>query len=52
MLVLSTNDGPVSDGLAAADVVAVLLVQVELGDRQVALHVGLLVDAELRSCRP
>ena len=44
MLVVSTNDGPVSDGLPPPRIVAVLLVEVERGDRQVALQVGLLVD--------
>ena len=46
-LVLSTKAGPVSTGLAAADEVAVVLVQPERVDGQVALEVGLLVDSEL-----
>ena len=47
MLVASTNDGPVSDRLAAADVVAVGQLQPQRVDGLVALQVGLLVDGEL-----
>jgi hypothetical protein len=46
MLVESTNEGPVSTGLAATDVVAVLQVQVQRRHGHVALHVRLLVDRE------
>ncbi len=47
MLLLVDERRAGQDGLAAADVVAVLLVQVQRGDGQVALHVRLLVDREL-----
>ena len=47
MFVVSTKDGPVSTGQATTDVVAVLHVEVERLDGEVALHVGLLVDREL-----
>ena len=43
------NDGPVSVGLAAADDVAVVQVEPQRVDRQVALQVRLLVDGPLHA---
>ena len=47
MLVLSTNDGPVSTGLPPPRSLPLVRFSHSDVDGQVALHVGLLVDREL-----